>query len=89
MMTTQRREGPPDKMGHMAQHCFDQYIHVVTIAAELKRVFLLLHNCLILQLVGEVKSFQKLAKKGQYNYEKSINVIRNGIKSQETREWDS
>ena len=49
MVTTQRRKGPPNKMGCIAQRRFDQ-LHVVTIAMELKGRF---RYC---YLVGEVRS---------------------------------
>ena len=42
MTATQRREGPPDKMGSMVQH----HMYVVTIATELKRAFVYCAMCI-------------------------------------------
>ena len=53
MITTPGREGPPEKIGHMAKRCFN-YTHIVTIGTELKGLPLLC-NCLdtLPQLVNE------------------------------------
>ena len=67
-MTTQRRKGPLDKMGHMVQRCFDE-LNVITIAVELKGCFCCTIALSITSASWLCKKLQELAlKKSKLKY---------------------